>query len=166
MRCEETDSWKLGKKLTLFFTCKNVRRNSLVPWLSSNPITPSCLYYSQLTINFIPGKCDCYPGWSGLNCTEQCSDNSYGIKCESTCNCKNKAKCHPTNGYCTCQPGYYGHTCSKGSFEFFYEQHEKLRFRKTNENFNATLHATPRRMVNEVTRSQWIKNHVALKQTL
>ncbi|XP_041664187.1 tenascin isoform X2 [Cheilinus undulatus] len=48
------------------------------------------------------GKCVCFPGFSGLDCSQS---NCPG-------NCNNKGRC--VNGHCVCDPGFTGPDCSQG----------------------------------------------------
>ncbi|XP_072529591.1 tenascin-like [Salminus brasiliensis] len=51
----------------------------------------------------VDGKCVCFPGFSGLDCSES---NCPG-------NCNNKGKC--VNGQCVCDPGFTGPDCSQAA---------------------------------------------------
>ncbi len=35
------------------------------------------------------------------------------LNLQETCQCKNGAKCDPSNGKCYCKPGWTGHDCSE-----------------------------------------------------
>ncbi|CAF1144878.1 unnamed protein product, partial [Brachionus calyciflorus] len=40
-----------------------------------------------------------------------CSDNTYGLNCNQTCQCSsNSLRCDPVDG-CVCNPGYKGISC-------------------------------------------------------
>ncbi|XP_053132933.1 N-acetylglucosamine-1-phosphodiester alpha-N-acetylglucosaminidase [Hemicordylus capensis] len=57
--------------------------------------------------------CLCDAGWMGANCSEVCSNNSYGDGCAQKCLCRNGGKCDPVHGSCTCPAGYQGALCEK-----------------------------------------------------
>ncbi|KAI4885851.1 hypothetical protein NFI96_020463 [Prochilodus magdalenae] len=51
----------------------------------------------------VDGKCECFPGFSGPDCSQS---NCPG-------NCNDKGKC--VNGQCVCDPGFTGPDCSQGA---------------------------------------------------
>lgn len=55
--------------------------------------------------------CRCEAGWTGSNCSEACTNGSFGENCAKKCQCQNGAACDPTQGTCTCPPGFTGDTC-------------------------------------------------------
>ncbi|XP_046943641.1 N-acetylglucosamine-1-phosphodiester alpha-N-acetylglucosaminidase isoform X2 [Lynx rufus] len=57
--------------------------------------------------------CRCEAGWTGSNCSEACSNGSFGEDCAMRCQCQNGAACDPVGGTCTCPPGFTGHTCEQ-----------------------------------------------------
>ncbi|XP_062579913.1 multiple epidermal growth factor-like domains protein 11 [Saccostrea cucullata] len=76
--------------------------------------------------NDTKGTCkDCNPGFSGINCSQQCSYPNYGLKCQSFCNCP-ESVCDSLHGcsfntttiypvgkeLSSCSPGYFGINCS------------------------------------------------------
>lgn len=50
----------------------------------------------------------CMPGFSGINCTEQCSYPAYGIRCKGYCDCK-EDMCDMSIGCTTPTPGKFQH---------------------------------------------------------
>ncbi|XP_078329023.1 receptor-type tyrosine-protein phosphatase epsilon-like [Crassostrea virginica] len=78
--------------------------------------------------HIITGEClGCLPGYKGPRCTQQCTNNMYGLECSQACgNCSNGEQCHHVNGSCIngcdvgvfgdkcdmeCSPGFYGKNC-------------------------------------------------------
>ncbi|XP_036266556.1 N-acetylglucosamine-1-phosphodiester alpha-N-acetylglucosaminidase isoform X7 [Pipistrellus kuhlii] len=55
--------------------------------------------------------CRCEAGWTGSNCSEACSNGSFGEDCAKKCQCQNGAACDPVRGTCTCPPGFTGDSC-------------------------------------------------------
>nr|KAF6441597.1 N-acetylglucosamine-1-phosphodiester alpha-N-acetylglucosaminidase [Rousettus aegyptiacus] len=55
--------------------------------------------------------CRCEAGWTGSNCSEACTNGSFGEDCAKKCQCQNGAACDPAQGTCTCPPGFTGDTC-------------------------------------------------------
>ncbi|XP_072798363.1 N-acetylglucosamine-1-phosphodiester alpha-N-acetylglucosaminidase isoform X1 [Vicugna pacos] len=55
--------------------------------------------------------CHCEAGWTGSNCSEACTNGSFGEECAKKCQCHNGATCDPVQGTCTCPPGFTGDTC-------------------------------------------------------
>ncbi|XP_028375750.1 N-acetylglucosamine-1-phosphodiester alpha-N-acetylglucosaminidase isoform X1 [Phyllostomus discolor] len=55
--------------------------------------------------------CRCEAGWTGSNCSEACSNGSFGEDCAKKCQCQNGATCDPVLGTCTCPPGFTGDSC-------------------------------------------------------
>lgn len=55
--------------------------------------------------------CRCEAGWTGSNCSEACSNGSFGEDCAKKCQCQNGATCDPAQGTCTCPPGFTGDNC-------------------------------------------------------
>lgn len=51
----------------------------------------------------------CMPGFSGINCTEQCSYSAYGIRCKGYCDCK-EDMCDMSIGCTTPTPGKFQHS--------------------------------------------------------
>ncbi|KAK9880236.1 hypothetical protein WA026_010110 [Henosepilachna vigintioctopunctata] len=50
----------------------------------------------------------------GDSCLDICSDNTYGLNCTETCECKNGAKCSNVDGKCNRAPGCKGKLCEDG----------------------------------------------------
>uniref|UniRef100_A0A8C0MBZ3 EGF-like domain-containing protein n=1 Tax=Canis lupus familiaris TaxID=9615 RepID=A0A8C0MBZ3_CANLF len=57
--------------------------------------------------------CRCEAGWTGSNCSEACSNSSFGEDCAMKCRCQNGAACDPVWGTCTCTSGFTGDTCEQ-----------------------------------------------------
>ncbi|XP_065926948.1 cell death abnormality protein 1-like [Magallana gigas] len=60
---------------------------------------------------------ECYPGYLGWNCSEQCRYPNYGRDCQELCKCEEKL-CDIANGCIApdktnCPPGYLGRNCSE-----------------------------------------------------
>lgn len=54
-----------------------------------------------------------FTGWRGLDCSIPCSEGTWGPGCNATCQCANKAQCHPADGSCTCTAGWRGDLCDQ-----------------------------------------------------
>lgn len=54
-----------------------------------------------------------FTGWRGPDCSIPCSEGTWGPGCNATCQCANKAQCHPANGSCTCTAGWRGDLCDQ-----------------------------------------------------
>uniref|UniRef100_A0A8C6VIT2 N-acetylglucosamine-1-phosphodiester alpha-N-acetylglucosaminidase n=1 Tax=Naja naja TaxID=35670 RepID=A0A8C6VIT2_NAJNA len=57
--------------------------------------------------------CVCDAGWTGENCTQACTNGSYGDSCAQKCLCRNNGKCDPVHGSCTCPVGFQGIFCEE-----------------------------------------------------
>nr|XP_034334931.1 protein draper isoform X5 [Crassostrea gigas] len=60
---------------------------------------------------------ECYPGYLGWNCSEQCRYPNYGRDCQELCKCEEKL-CDIADGCIApdktnCPPGYLGRNCSE-----------------------------------------------------
>ncbi|XP_062577678.1 tyrosine-protein kinase receptor Tie-1-like, partial [Saccostrea cucullata] len=78
--------------------------------------------------NAIDGSCICQAGYTGVNCTDVCSNNTYGANCVYSCgHCYNDT-CNHVTGNClfgctegwtsskcnqACSSGYYGRDCTQ-----------------------------------------------------
>lgn len=49
-----------------------------------------------------------------LECFTECRGNTYGLNCQSQCDChvQNTVACNKKNGSCLCKTGWTGHNCS------------------------------------------------------
>nr|XP_022307985.1 uncharacterized protein LOC111113986 [Crassostrea virginica] len=80
--------------------------------------------------DIVTGAClGCVPGYTGEMCTEECQNNTYGLKCTENCGkCMHGEQCHHINGSCldgcdkgrkgvkcnqVCPVGRYGYNCQK-----------------------------------------------------
>ncbi|XP_060028414.1 N-acetylglucosamine-1-phosphodiester alpha-N-acetylglucosaminidase isoform X2 [Erinaceus europaeus] len=57
--------------------------------------------------------CHCEAGWTGSNCSEVCTNHTFGKDCAQKCLCQNGAACDPIRGTCSCPPGFTGDTCAQ-----------------------------------------------------
>ncbi|KAL4231665.1 hypothetical protein ACF0H5_009244 [Mactra antiquata] len=63
--------------------------------------------------------CDCTPGWKGLLCNIECTDNKHGQDCTQNCDCNatriatnaQDQMCDPVNGVCRCNAFWSGTKC-------------------------------------------------------
>lgn len=62
------------------------------------------------------GVCECYPGWTGANCTIPCPEGTYGNNCSQRCKCQNGGRCRANDGVCKCQPGWVGTHCTDSTY--------------------------------------------------
>ncbi|XP_041357558.1 platelet endothelial aggregation receptor 1-like [Gigantopelta aegis] len=64
------------------------------------------------------GTKGCSPGWTGVDCTQQCSFGKYGERCLQECidrHCYGGQRCDPVTGQCVdgCIAGWQGVSCSE-----------------------------------------------------
>ncbi|XP_070587004.1 N-acetylglucosamine-1-phosphodiester alpha-N-acetylglucosaminidase-like [Erythrolamprus reginae] len=57
--------------------------------------------------------CVCDAGWTGENCTQACTNATYGDSCAQKCLCRNDGKCDPVHGSCACPVGFRGIFCEE-----------------------------------------------------
>jgi len=43
----------------------------------------------------------------------ECAAGSYGVNCESSCQCRDSSDCHPVTGQCVCSAGFTGLACQQ-----------------------------------------------------
>ncbi|KAL4231652.1 hypothetical protein ACF0H5_009231 [Mactra antiquata] len=63
--------------------------------------------------------CDCTPGWKGLLCNIECTNNKHGQDCTQNCDCNatriatnaQDQMCDPVNGDCRCNAFWSGTKC-------------------------------------------------------
>ncbi|XP_053213777.1 protein draper-like [Panonychus citri] len=81
-------------------------RNKCIPVCSSPCLHGRCIS---------PEKCDCEPGWAGINCDikHTCPKGKKGKNCDQPCLCQNDAGCDAISGECICRPGWTGVDCSE-----------------------------------------------------
>ncbi|KAJ8039881.1 Tyrosine-protein kinase receptor Tie-1 [Holothuria leucospilota] len=61
-----------------------------------------------------PFGCVCPAGYSGLDCTEECEDGTFGANCNQTCHCRENVTCAKDTGVCEdsqCGDGWKGTNC-------------------------------------------------------
>ncbi|XP_038066685.1 receptor-type tyrosine-protein phosphatase F-like [Patiria miniata] len=78
---------------------------------STDPHNDAC----QGRLFCLPGPygCSCAAGYTGLDCTQECSEGTYGADCKQTCHCPSGDSCEKDTGECTenCIPPYFGSNC-------------------------------------------------------
>ncbi|XP_011182772.2 protein draper isoform X6 [Zeugodacus cucurbitae] len=59
------------------------------------------------------GHCICAAGWTGVDCSEPCSQGFFGVGCKERCpdSAQNNTSCDHITGEIVCRPGYIGLTC-------------------------------------------------------
>ncbi|XP_076376748.1 uncharacterized protein LOC143259217 isoform X2 [Megalopta genalis] len=60
-----------------------------------------------------PGRCECYPGYAGEDCTIVCKPRTWGPECKQECNCGRNVSCNFLDGKCPCPPGSSGPMCNE-----------------------------------------------------
>lgn len=78
--------------------------------------TDTCSCKNSATCDKATGRCECKPGWIGIDCGErQCPENKHGEECNETCECEpeNTEACHPYDGKCDCKAGWSSATCNR-----------------------------------------------------
>lgn len=63
------------------------------------------------SLSFCLSLCVCFSGWQGVDCSILCSSGTWGLSCNQTCMCLNRAACDPIDGSCSCAPGWMGKYC-------------------------------------------------------
>ncbi|KAK9730529.1 hypothetical protein QE152_g14449 [Popillia japonica] len=65
--------------------------------------------------NYTGDLCDikrCPSGYTGANCDQPCSNNTYGQDCREKCVCEN-GQCDPISGKCECHVGWKSSSCNE-----------------------------------------------------
>ncbi|XP_071799332.1 tyrosine-protein phosphatase Lar-like isoform X2 [Asterias amurensis] len=79
---------------------------------SSDPHDTGCI--GKLFCLPEPFGCTCAAGYSGIDCSEECKEGTYGANCESVCHCEDNSTCLADTGECvgsSCQEGWCGINC-------------------------------------------------------
>ncbi|KTG31121.1 hypothetical protein cypCar_00045270, partial [Cyprinus carpio] len=72
-----------------------------------------CVCTNNGTCNPIDGSCQCFPGWTGDDCSQSCPSGFYGRDCAEVCRCQNGADCDHITGQCACRTGFIGTNCEQ-----------------------------------------------------
>ncbi|KAK0148568.1 Multiple epidermal growth factor-like domains protein 10 [Merluccius polli] len=115
-RCECLSGF-VGTLCNMDRTCRSV---CLLHHAVVSPVCPSDRYgkgcseacvCTNGTCNPIDGSCQCFPGWTGEDCSQACPAGHWGPDCLNSCNCHNGAQCSAYDGECRCSPGWMGLYC-------------------------------------------------------
>ncbi|XP_039766811.1 LOW QUALITY PROTEIN: platelet endothelial aggregation receptor 1 [Ornithorhynchus anatinus] len=58
-----------------------------------------------------PERCQCEPGWRGVDCSSRCGASTWGPSCRQRCDCGPEGTCDPQSGACSCPAGLRAPRC-------------------------------------------------------